>query len=49
MPERTAGEILTYMGTDAAKWTDEFMRVQVEAGYHGIRSRRPPERSTSEQ
>jgi hypothetical protein len=22
--------MLTYMGTDAAKWTDEFMRVQVE-------------------
>jgi hypothetical protein len=30
MPERTAGEILTYMGTDAAKWTDEFMRVQAD-------------------
>lgn len=30
MTERTDGEILTAMGTDAAKWTDEFMRVQAE-------------------
>lgn len=28
MATRTDAEILTAMGTDAAKWTDEFMRVQ---------------------
>jgi len=28
----TAGEILARMGTDAAKWTDEFMRIRHENG-----------------
>lgn len=30
METRTDAEILTAMGTDAAKWTDEFMRVQAD-------------------
>jgi hypothetical protein len=28
MPERTAGEMLTYMGTDAAKWAAEFVHLR---------------------
>lgn len=28
----TDGEILARMGTDAAKWTDEFMRIRHEKG-----------------
>lgn len=30
METRTAAEILTIMGTDAAKWTDEFMRIHTD-------------------
>jgi hypothetical protein len=25
-----SGQLLTHLGTDAAKWTDEFMRVQAD-------------------
>lgn len=26
----SGGELLAHMGTDASKWTDEFMRVQAD-------------------